>query len=353
MSPLLDIIRTAIHHHGPMDIGTYMNMCLGHPQHGYYMTRDPLGAAGDFTTAPEVSQMFGEMVGLWVAHTWLQFGSPLNIILLECGPGRGTLMNDILRSTKNIPELTQAINIHFLETSPVLRGIQKETVGENVTWHDTLETLPDHAPLFVIANEFLDALPVRQAIHDGTSWKERLIGLDDQDNLCFVSGPAVPYGDMPWGRKDEIFEFSPARDFFVSNIAQRLKMQTGAALFVDYGHAKTAKGDTFQAIRHHQFCSVLDVPGEADLTSHVDFEQIARRAEQDGIAATNIITQSSFLKNMGIDLRLEQLSSKATAEQKQNLQTGYDRLTDKKAMGELFKAIALCHDKIHALAGFS
>lgn len=368
-SPLLDLIRSRIAQHGPMGLDEYMALCLGHPQHGYYMTRDPFGAGGDFTTAPEISQLFGEMIGVWLADLWIKFGKPSDFILLEVGPGRGTLMADIMRATKRVPGFHDAAKIHLMEISPVLRNAQsKVLVNYETRWIDGLEALNSAIPVFVIGNEFLDALPVRHFVRKGETWAERVVGLGEGNTLQFGLKDAdyvglESLGDRQLKVKDEeILELSPAVSGFIKTVNELLIKQSGAALFLDYGYAKTAAGETLQAVRSHRFENVLEHPGESDLTAHVDFENVGRLAKQDGVFIHGPIEQGIFLKNLGIEFRAQklidglQLNSSSVCgvdePQIEMIKSGLHRLIDTDQMGSLFKAIALCHDPEIIPAGF-
>jgi len=320
-----------------------MGLAIGH----YYATRDPFGRDGDFITAPEISQMFGEMIGVFLADAWMKMGSPERITLVEAGPGRGTLMADILRATAKVSGLHGAVQIHLLEMSPVLKEKQRETLKNfSVSWHETLETLPQEAPVFLVANEFLDALPVQQYVWEDGRWWLRVVGLE-QDKFVFgladspsaLRPPPHAWGGGLGGR--DIWESSPAREAFVKDIAQLIKNCGGVALFIDYGHDQSGFGDTLQAVKSHKFIDVLQDVGEADLTSHVDFESLKRVAKE-MVAVHGPVAQGDFLKALGIGLRAGRL----------NQPEEYRRLTDADQMGMLFRAMALCHDRAIKLAGF-
>lgn len=347
MPSLPDIIRQTIRDSGPMTVASFMAMALTHPQQGYYMKQDPFGTVGDFTTAPEISQMFGEMIGVFLADTWMKMGSPATCHLVELGPGRGTLMDDIWRATKNVPGFHDAAAVHLVEISPHLRDLQKKRLAriETLTHHDDILSLPHDAPLLIVGNEFFDAIPFRQAVCHNGEFHERVVGLNDGGDLIFGVGHKL---DIPaTAREGAIVEFSPARDGIASLIASRLKGQGGAALLIDYGHDEKQMpvGDTFQAVCNHQYMSVFDDIGNADLTSHVDFSAI-RRAVQNDVTVHGAISQGAFLKNLGIDLRLERLG--ATTDRL----AAHARLTADDQMGTLFKVMALCHDPQIDLAGF-
>ncbi len=330
--PLEDIIKEKIRENGPMSVGAFMELVLGHPEHGYYMKQDPLGQAGDFVTAPEVSQLFGEMIGVWAADIWMQMGRPEKFTLLECGPGRGTLMADMLRATKKVQGFHDAACVHLLEVSPALKEKQAEALGGiEVRWHEELESVPDDCPIIVIGNEFLDALPFQQFVGE----QERMIALEGEALVFTHDG--------------EIVEKSPARCKFVWDVCARLKAQQGAALFIDYGYLKSAAGDTFQAVKGHEYVDVLSDIGNADLTSHVDFEALACGVD---VNVCGPVTQGAFLRNLGIETRASMLKQKASEQQAETVEKGLHRLIDSDQMGALFKVIGFTHDKSITPAGF-
>lgn len=313
MTPLERALRERIAAEGPISVETYMEACNAY----YYATRDPLGARGDFTTAPEISQMFGEMVGAALADCWKRAGSPGDAIYAELGPGRGTLAADALRMLRAVGF---AGDVHLVETSPVLRDTQRQRIGSS-QWHERIDDLPA-APLLLVANEFLDALPIRQ--HVGAI--ERRV--------------MVAAGGLAFDRDGEIFETSPAREEAVSAIALCLSQRGGAALFIDYGHAKSAAGDTLQAMRGHAFAPVLADPGEQDLTSHVDFEAIERAATDAGAAVAPVISQGDWLLRLGIEARAQALS-RANPDRVDEILKALERLTGRDQMGHLFKVMAI------------
>ena len=347
MSPLAELIARDIMMYGPMDIGRYMALALGHPKYGYYMTRDPFGAAGDFTTAPEISQMFGELIGAWAADLWLRMGRPARFTLAEAGPGRGTLMADALRATQAVPGFHQAMRIELVETSPLLRQAQAEALqGHDPVWHEDVSALDGgDGPLILIANELLDALPIRQFQWQDGGWAERCVQWDGK-RFALALRPGVetrPPAGLPRPADGDIFELSDARMRFVTRVNDALIARNGAALFIDYGHAKTSFGDTLQAMRDHQFSSPFDAPGEADITSHVDFEQAVRNCR---CRIHGPVEQGAFLKRLGIDARAAALAAKDD-----QVMRALDRLTDANQMGSLFKVLALSHG-CDAPAGF-
>jgi len=345
LNALETLIRAEIETSGPMPLERYMALCLGHPEHGYYMAKPAIGAAGDFTTAPEVSQMFGEIVGAVLAHAWSAMGSPAPVRLVELGPGRATLMLDILRTFKVLPDLLAAVDIHLVETSPRLRTAQEYRLteaGHAATWHDTIDTVPA-GPMLLVANEFFDALPIRQRVKRADGWREVLVGIDADDRVAFVDGPVGDPDAIPaalWDADDgAILEDCPAAREIAMTIGARLKACAGTALIIDYGYRQSTHGDTLQALRNKQFADPLTAPGAADLTAHVDFSAIAGRAAAAGAQAFGPITQGTFLTALGIGLRAERL--RASGASAQDLALALERLTGAGGMGTLFKVLAL------------
>jgi SAM-dependent MidA family methyltransferase len=346
---------------GPISIARYMALALTHPAHGYYATRDPFGARGDFVTAPEISQMFGELLGLWAAAVWQRMGAPTQVNLVELGPGRGTLMTDALRALVVVPAFRAALHVRMVEASPLLREKQQEVLGGlgiPMTWHKDMAEVPG-GPLIVLANEFFDALPVHQAVKAPDGWHERMVGIDAEDRLCFALNPDPVRGLEAWlppriraAPSGALFEWHP--DAIVSDLAARLKRDGGAALIVDYGHLESGIGDTLQAITAHGFAAPLASPGEADLTAHVDFAALARAAERAGAHASRPVSQGEFLRRLGIDKRADMLKVRATPTQGANIDAALARLTapGTTGMGELFKAIAISDPKLGVLPGF-
>jgi SAM-dependent MidA family methyltransferase len=348
VSALADGLRRLILEHGPISVARFMTLALAHPTEGYYPRRDPLGAGGDFVTAPEVSQLFGELVGLALAQHWLDLGGPARVHLVELGPGRGTLMADALRAARVLPDFLAAVSIHLVETSPTLRERQAATLpGLPVRWHDELAGVPGDAPILLVANEFLDALPVRQFVRRHGRWHERLVAVDEAGAFRFVlntrSTPFPQIAAMGTDAlpDDTLLELGPARDAFAAMIADRLVAQGGMALLIDYGSdVPLMLGDSFQAVRHHQKVDPLTEPGEVDLSAHVDFRAVGRRALEAGADVYGPLAQGAFLRRLGIELRLERLAERATPEQRQGLASGCARLIEPGQMGELFQAIA-------------
>lgn len=337
MTPLDQIIRRQIAADGPMSLHDYMALCLGHPEHGYYTTRDPLGAEGDFTTAPEISQMFGEMVGLSLAQAWMDQGRPDKFYLVELGPGRGTLIADALRAAKAAPGFWNAANLWLVETSLPLRDEQKRRAPVAADWAFRFDEVPDDAPLFLIANEFFDALPIHQYVRNRGQWRERVIGLED-DKLVTGLGKVSPqFVAAPEGA---VRERCPSGEAIAKQAGERIARQGGAAIIVDYGYDRIAPegADTFQALENHIFADPLARPGEADLTAHVDFTALARAAAP--ARASRVAAQGEWLARLGIGQRAEALL-RAKPDQGQSIADALHRLTDAAEMGTLFKAMAL------------
>lgn len=352
-SPLARLLAEGIREHGPITVADYMAAALGHPEYGYYMGRDPFGVGGDFTTAPEISQMFGEIIGLWCAVVWQTMGQPGRVVLAELGPGRGTLMADLLRAAGTVPAFRAATEVHLVETSPALRARQGETLaGVEVTWHERFDQVPG-GPLLLVANELFDALPIRQFEKRGGRWHERLVGLDAAGGLAFVPGPEaepdVPsvVRDAPDGSLAEVCE---AGRTLAAAIAARLETAGGAALIIDYGPAASAAGDSLQAVRRHRYHPVLQDPGEADLTAHVDFQSLAESA---GAARVwGPLAQRELLMRLGIGARAGILARSGGPEVVADVTRQLQRLIDPAEMGTLFKALAIAHSALPVPPGF-
>jgi len=343
---LEEILIERIRDTGPLNIAEYMEQVLAHPEHGYYMRQDPFGVSGDFITAPEVSQMFGELLGLWAGVAWMMAGSPESINLVELGPGRGTLMADMLRAAPLVDGFKDAIEVHLVETSPVLQDIQQHTLrAVNPVWHRAFADVPE-GPLIVIANEFFDALPIEQYFHAGDYWCPRMVDIKpDGDGLCFVLLPPFDRPELPPGLidapADVMVEVCPAALDITEDITRRIAGNGGAALFVDYGHGQSAPGDTLQAVKSHNFHDPLVEPGTADLTAHVDFGALAQRVFASGGRALGPVTQGQFLNTLGIVERAENLRENASPEQAEDIAMALKRLVDGEEMGELFKVMAV------------
>ena len=361
LSPLQSEIRKLIQSSGPMPVWRYMELCLMHPEHGYYVSRDPLGREGDVTPAPEVSQMFGELLGLWAASVWRAIGSPPALRLVELGPGRGTMMADALRALRVLPPLYQSLSTHLVEINPVLREKQSATLSgvRNLSWHDSIDDVPE-GPAVIFANEYFDVLPIHQVVKRETGWHERVIKLDDGGKLVFAAADeptprfevllpplvrAAPVG--------AVFEWRP--DAEIMKIAKRVREQDGAALIIDYGHLRSDAGDTFQAIARHSFADPLKNPGQADVTAHVDFQALVRAAEDMGARAHGPVTQGEFLKRLGIETRALTLMGKTTPEVSADISNALKRLTDsgRGGMGSMFKVLAITEPHLTSVAGLS
>jgi SAM-dependent MidA family methyltransferase len=361
MTPLETDIRQRIAAAGPMPVGQFMSLCLGHPQHGYYVKRNPLGRDGDFTTAPEVSQMFGELIGLWMASVWQQMGSPENVRVIELGPGRGTMMNDAMRAAKIVPDFVKAAVLHMVEINEPLQTIQERTVGAldmPVFWHRLLGDVPAGSAI-VIANEFFDALPINQAVKMADGWHRRAVAIDSEGAFMYQAEPQpIPHfattlpqtvRNAPEG---EIFEWRS--DTETMDLGRRIVRDPSVALVIDYGHAESTTGETLQALREHLFADPLGNPGEADITAHVDFEALGRSFESMGARTFGPITQAAFLNRLGIDTRAQTLKANLSRAKAHEIDAAMARLTGagRPGMGALFKAIAVTHPKLGAPPAF-
>ncbi len=350
-SSLSHKIKALIRTNGPISVTDYFALCLADPEYGYYRTRDPFGTDGDFITAPEVSQLFGEMLGIFLVHAWQKHGGPEEVRIAEIGPGRGTMMADMLRVVHRLaPQLYESATFHLVETSPRLRAVQQETLGTHaarVTWHDSFEELPDGFVLLA-ANELFDAIPIRQFIKTPSGFRERLVGLNANDELTFAAGVAsLDPALLPEHHKSvpngTIFEIAPAREAVMATIGERIARFGGSAVIIDYGHFVTGFGDTLQAVLKHDFDPPLAHPGEADLTSHVDFERLAGAAAGAGLHIHGMLHQGDFLVGLGIGERASALGRNRDAETQQSILADVDRLAGSGAgkMGDLFKVLAV------------
>jgi SAM-dependent MidA family methyltransferase len=356
MNALGERIARMIAAQGPMTVAEYMTMALHDPQGGYYATRDPLGAGGDFITAPEISQMFGELIGLWMAQTWHDQGKPANPTLVELGPGRGTLMSDALRALKLVPAFRSQAQVALVENSPVLENVQKETLAGLDVPIRSVTSLADvraEGPLYLIANEFFDALPIRQYVRKGHGWFERMVGADADGALAFALSP-VPVPGIPPSRdgapEGGVYEASSAGEALAEEIARTVAQQGGAALIIDYGYEAAGFGETLQAMQGHGYAGVLSDPGASDLTAHVDFGALADAAVRGGASVCGPVAQGELLTSLGIVRRAENLArgpGSAYRRQSGHLSTNpqlkrqLDRLILSDEMGVLFKAIAI------------
>jgi SAM-dependent MidA family methyltransferase len=348
MTALKDKIARLVSAAGPISVADYMATCLFDPQHGYYTTREPFGAQGDFTTAPEISQMFGELAAAWLVGEWRSAGSPAGSTIAEIGPGRGTMMKDMARTILRLaPELAAGARFALVETSPRLRDVQRATLAGTALafeWHDAIATLRD-GPLFIVGNELFDALPVRQFGKTSTGWRERMVGLSDGGELAFVAGaagldPALLPPDAATAAEGAIVEVAPAREALMEEIAARIARQGGAGLFIDYGHLQPAVGDTLQALARHRHEDVLASPGQADLTAHVDFAALAAVAARHGLAA-RLETQGDFLLRSGLLERAGALGAGRDEVMQERLGSVVERLAGPAEMGNLFKVLSL------------
>ena len=361
LSPLETEIRKRIKLAGPMPIRQFMTMCLTHPDYGYYVTRDPFGVSGDFVTSPEISQVFGELIGLWAASAWHMMGQPENVRLIELGPGRGTMLIDAMRAAQVVPAFRQAIVLHLIEVNPKLRERQQQSLGTldvPAMWHESFDEVPE-GPSIILANEFFDALPINQAIKQFNGWYERVVEVDASGNLAFgIASDVIPLFDqlVPPGLRDapigSIYEWRT--DNIALAIGQRMRRELGAALIIDYGHLKSEAGDTLQAVGNHNFVSVLHNPGEVDLTAHVDFEAVASTADSMGARIHGPVDQARLLRNLGIEKRAAALKTYASPEKGAEIDSACQRLLgeDRTGMGKLFKALAITHPDMKTVPGF-
>lgn len=355
-APLKPILRRLIAAQGPIGVAAYMALALGHPRHGYYMTRDPLGARGDFVTAPEISQLFGECLAVWVALAWEAMGRPRPLRLVELGPGRGTLMSDLARTLGRIAPGREP-ELHLVESSPVLRRKQEQALKDRrATWHEAFGSVPA-GPFILIANEFFDALPVQQFVRAGGAWRERRVDWDaDASRLVFRAGPAL-VGEVPsalaGAPEGSVYEASPVAAALAEEVGSRLAAAPGAALVVDYGKRATAAGDTLAAIQAgRKDADPLASPGEADLTAHVDFAALAGAFAQGGARGWGPVTQGELLRALGIEARLTALLQRADAAQADALCGGARRLIAPEGMGTVFLALAATSPSLPAPPGF-
>ena len=335
---LLDRLIAQIAESGPISVAQYMTACLHDPLDGYYATRPALGAAGDFITAPLVSQMFGELIGLWAVEAWVRMGRPAPVRLVEMGPGDGTLMEDLLRAARLVPDFLAAAEVWLVETSPPLRGLQQARLGPVPNWATSLAEVPAGAPLLLIANELLDCLPCHQYVCVRGGWAERRVGIDGDGHLAFgLTG--VPF-QRPGAALGSVLEQAPAQEALGTELGDRIAVDGGAALLIDYGRSEPGYGDTLQALRRHQKEGPLENPGQADLTVHADFPAVLAAAAAAGAATAPILTQGAFLTRLGILERTEVLR-RARPDQGEVLDRQRERLVSPHQMGELFKVACI------------
>lgn len=366
MTALNDHLIKLIKLHGPITVSNYMTEALTNPKYGYYVNQNPFGQKGDFITAPEVSQMFGELIGLWFADLWIKMEAPDKVHLIELGPGKGTLMADILRVLEVLPEFLERIDIHLVEASPQLSEIQREkfkTFDGNKSWHETVKSALETSEVedevtFIIANEFFDALPIRQFQKGELGWHERMVAVNENgDGLSNVLSPfpvqdvKLP-SDLIDAELHSIIEVSPMAEYITAQIAKHFKRHQGAALFIDYGYTEYKTGDTLQAVEKHAYTDVFKRPGHADLSAHVNFRKLIDIIEHIGIRSTGPIYQGKFLTNMGIEERVKSLCENATLEQKKDILAGLNRLMAPDEMGTLFKVSGLVTRSDIDVAGF-
>jgi NADH dehydrogenase [ubiquinone] 1 alpha subcomplex assembly factor 7 len=346
---------------GPLTVEAYMTEVLTHPRYGYYVAQQPFGQSGDFITAPEVSQMFGELIGAWMADTWTRMGRPSGIHMAEIGPGRGVLMRDLLRAAATVPGLRQTAHVHLIDVSATLRAVQRRALAESgwdIQWHSSFADLPD-GPLLLVANELFDALPIRQFVRTRAGWCERLVEIGPDETFRFVltRGPAPASALIPEAVRDtapleSVAEVCPAAIGLATAIAGRVASDGGAALIIDYGNTEFGARDTLQAVAHHRSHPVLERPGSADICAHVDFAMVAQAAREAGARVWGPRTQGEFLRTIGISERAMVLSRVATPEQRDEITAAMDRLIGPHAMGGLFKVISIAAPALADVAGF-
>lgn len=349
MTTLKEKIIRRIKTAGPMSIAEFMAECLFNPEHGYYQKRQPFGAKGDFITAPDISQMFGELTALWLIEAWHQLGAPKPFTLCEIGPGRGTWMLDILRTAKSADRgFFDAANIELIEKSEALHKVQREALaacGKQINWANDIEALSAQ-PTLLIANELFDAIPTRQYVKTSNGWLERIISIDDNENPIFSVGEgSIDPSIVPPVQADDgaIFEYAPAREALAQQIGEHIAAHQGAALIIDYGHAQSSLGDTFQGVQNHQYVDVLENPGNADLTSHVDFEALNIAAKNANVTIYEILTQADFLLALGLVERAGILGAGKDEKAQQQISQAVHRLAGngENQMGDLFKAMCI------------
>ena len=358
MNALASRIARLIENQGPLSIAQFMTLALHDPEAGYYATRDPFGRTGDFVTAPEVSQMFGELLGLWTVQVWRDQGSPTPARLVELGPGRGTLMADVLRAARVAPDFLQAIDVVLIESSPALKAVQVEQLKDAdvaVAWRNGFDDTIADRPLFVLANEFFDALPIRQYVKTERGWCERMVTLKN-GALAFALAPVpaagliVPESRGP-AEDGAVYEISPSATAFTEELANAIAARGGAALIVDYGYTASGFGDTLQAVRAHKFAKTLDAPGHADLSAHVDFTALSAAATQGGAKAYGPIAQGALLERLGLTERAARLASQNPRDAAE-IEAAVARLMGAREMGTLFQALAILPKEAPRPAGF-
>lgn len=352
MNDLGKTLSAAIEKTGPISLYDFMKLALGHPEFGYYSRQEPFGELGDFITAPEISQMFGELIGLWAVDAWLKLGSPAKFHLVELGPGNGTLMADALRSARVAPGFLAAAQIQLVENSPRLRAKQANSLSDHeVFWHDTFPVLED-MPIILIANEFFDALPIHQYCYQDGGWRERLVSTAEKGFSFSLSTSTTSLELVPESSDGDIYETCPDGEKIVDRLSEFLFRNSGTALIIDYGAVDTILGDSFQAVKGHGQVDPLSNPGEADLTAHVKFATLKKIAGNHGVTVQGPTSQGRFLERLGIEARHHILCQKANDAQKKMLDAQLRRLTSASEMGTLFKVMALSHNMSAATEGF-
>ena len=353
-STLADRLSENIRRDGPITVADYMSAVA----EAYYSQGDVFGTDGDFITAPEISQTFGEMIGLWCTVVWQNMGKPRPCHLVECGPGRGTLMADALRAARQVPGFLESVDVYLIERSSTLASMQREALkGLKIVWHKRFDSCPN-GPLILVANEFLDALPIRQFEKTATSWMERCVDMDETGRFYFtLSKPSDGAFSAPGGAPSNadvgaIYETSPAIVAFVAAAAKRISRDGGAALFIDYGHKTSAVGETLQAVKQHKPHRVLEAPGTADITAHVDFAATAGAAQASGATVFGPIEQGIWLKQLGIMVRGTLLARDKASDVARDIEVEIRRLTEPDAMGALFKVMAITHPALAPPDGF-
>lgn len=360
-TPLESVIREKIGQQDAVSVAEFMELALMHPDYGYYMQRDPFGAQGDFTTSPEISQIFGEMIGAWLATMWQMLGQQ-EMVLVELGPGRGTLLTDALRATRHVQGFHESLVIVLMEASPKMRRFQRATLAglhPRITWQYSLDELPD-MPMLFVANEFFDALPIRQYVKTQEGLQERMVTIDPQTNeLQFTVRPMgvqlVKGGTSAADAESDgqITESSPAGRQVAADLAHHLKRRGGTGLIIDYGYTGESRGNTLQAVKGHGFWPVLKEPGQADVTAHVAFDDLAAAFAEGGAHASPVVHQGDFLNTIGGQVRLEALLQEGDAKQREDLYRGYERLVSPQQMGELFKVMGVRGEAQPMMPGLS
>jgi NADH dehydrogenase [ubiquinone] 1 alpha subcomplex assembly factor 7 len=352
---LAEQIDAQIRAAGPMSLATYMGLCLSHPRHGYYTTGRPIGAQGDFITAPEISQMFGELIGFFIVNLWQQMGEPKSFTLLELGPGRGTLMQDALRAASRAVGFENALHLQLFESNALLKGEQEKRLGRySPYWATEIDSVSED-PLFVVANEFFDALPIRQYVRTDDGWHERLIGLRGEQRAFGLSPTPIAESAAPpevhGAHSGEVLELSAAAAETMQRLARKVALQGGAVLAIDYGYPETQTGQTLQAVKAHAFADPLEAPGEADISAHVNFGVLGQAAKATGLAVAPLARQGEWLLKLGLGERAKSLA-RANPAEAANIARAVERLASPEQMGTLFKVFCAHSRGLHP-AGFA